>query len=86
MSQMLNKLCVKTFNNTNVITEIGVVKKVNSRTIHVDWGKKVWVYQNREFRWVPVTEEEFLQKYGKNKFSPEALVRAEELGLNIQKG
>ncbi|WNR46773.1 hypothetical protein [Paenibacillus roseipurpureus] len=83
MSEMVGKYCAKMFGKTGVILEIGVVKKVASRTVHVDWGKKTYVYQNREFTWVPLTKEEFEERYKKPKFSDTALVRAAELGLKI---
>jgi hypothetical protein len=83
MSDMLNKYCAKIFGKSGVIIEIGTVKKVTNRTIHVDWGTKTWVYQNKEFKWIPLTKEEFEEKYKKPKFSDGALARAEELGLKI---
>lgn len=83
VSEMVGKFCAKFFGKTGVILEIGVVKKVASRTIHVDWGTKTWVYQNRDFNWTPLTKEEFEVKYKKPKFSDAALVRAAELGLKI---
>ncbi|GGA10768.1 hypothetical protein GCM10008018_65060 [Paenibacillus marchantiophytorum] len=83
MSEMLNKYCAKLFGKTGVIIEIGVVKKVSNRTIHVDWGKKTWIYQNKDFIWVPLTKEEFETRYKKPKFSDGALIRAAELELKI---
>jgi hypothetical protein len=83
VSTMLDKFCVKTFGSTNLIIEIGMVKKVTNRTIHVDWGTKTWIYQNKDFRWIPLTKEELEKKYKKTKFSEDALKRAGELGLNI---
>jgi hypothetical protein len=83
VSELLNKYCAKTFGKTGVIIEIGQVKKVTNRTIHVDWGTKTWVYQNKDFRWIPLTKEEFEERYKKPKFSDGALVRAAELGLVI---
>lgn len=83
MSEMLNKYCAKIFGKTGVIIEIGVIKKVTNRTIHVDWGNKTWIYQNKDFIWVPLAKEEFEQKYKKPKFSDGALTRALELGLKI---
>ncbi|QYR20955.1 hypothetical protein KZ483_24935 [Paenibacillus sp. sptzw28] len=84
MKDILSKYCVKTFGSTNVVTEIGQVTKVASRTIHVDWGMKTWIYQNKDFRWVPLTKEEFEKKYKKAKFSEDALKRALVLGLDIK--
>lgn len=83
MSEMLNKYCAKIFGKTGVIIEIGIVKKVASRTVHVDWGTKTWIYQNKDFIWTPLSKEEFEEKYKKPKFSEGALARASELGLKI---
>jgi hypothetical protein len=83
VSEMLNKYCAKIFGKTGVIIEIGVVKKVASRTVHVDWGTKTWIYQNKDFIWTPLSKEEFEEKYKKPKFSEGALARALELGLKI---
>ncbi|MBC8081285.1 MAG: hypothetical protein H7X86_13145 [Gorillibacterium sp.] len=80
---ILGKFCAKTVGSTIVVTEIGVVKKVTNRTIHVDWGKKTWIYQNKDFRWVPLTKDEFERKYQKNRFAEDAQKRAVELGLEI---
>lgn len=49
----------------------------------MDWGKKTWIYQNKDFIWMPLAKEEFEQKYKKPKFSEAALNRAVELGLKI---
>lgn len=86
MSDMLNKFCVKTFGASNVVIEIGKIVKVNNRTIHVDWGKKPWVYQNKDFKWIPLTKEELETKYVKPKFnfSDDARKRALALGLEIK--
>jgi hypothetical protein len=84
MKDMVNKFCVKTFGSTRLITEIGKVSKVLNRTIHVDWGTKTWVYQNKDFRWIPLSKEEFEKKYSKSKFSEDALKRAAALGLEIK--
>ncbi|MFC4778244.1 hypothetical protein ACFO9Q_15705 [Paenibacillus sp. GCM10023252] len=78
---ILNKYCVRTVGATQVVVDIGQVTKVASRTVHVNWGAKTYVYQNREFNWVPLSKEEFEKKYKKNKFSEEAKARALELGL-----
>ncbi|MDF2815370.1 MAG: hypothetical protein K0Q81_1570 [Paenibacillus sp.] len=83
MNDMLNKYCAKTFGKTGVIIEIGKVSKITNRTIHVDWGTKTWIYQNKDFRWTPLTKEEFEARYKKPKFSDGALTRAQELGLEI---
>jgi hypothetical protein len=83
VSEMLNKYCAKLFGKTGFIVEIGVIKKVTNRTIHVDWGTKTWIYQNKDFIWMPLGKEEFEQKYKKPKFSEAALNRAVELGLKI---
>ncbi|WP_409345280.1 hypothetical protein [Paenibacillus sp. MBLB4367] len=81
---MLNKFCVKTFGSPGIITEIGKISKVASRTIHVDWGKKTWVYQNKDFRWIPLTKEELEAKYKKSRFTEDSLNRAQSLGLDIK--
>ncbi|MBP1960960.1 hypothetical protein J2Z65_000154 [Paenibacillus aceris] len=83
MSEMLNKYCAKLFGKTGFIVEIGVIKKVTNRTIHVDWGPKTWIYQNKDFKWMPLDKEEFEKIYKKPKFSEGALNRAAELGLKI---
>jgi hypothetical protein len=82
-ASVIDKFCVKTFGSTNVVTEIGKVKKVTNRTIHVDWGVKTWIYQNKEFPWIPLTMEEFEKKFKRAKFTEEASRRAEELGIAI---
>jgi hypothetical protein len=82
-NNVVDKFCVKTVGASKVVTEIGKVKKVTNRTIHVDWGVKTWIYQNKDFPWIPLTKEEFEKKYKRNKFAEEAIKRAEELGLNI---
>jgi hypothetical protein len=84
LNDIVNKFCVKTFGSTSIITEIGKIKKVANRTIHVDWGTKTWIYQNKDFRWIPLTKEELEKKYRKNRFSEDALKRAVELGLELK--
>ena len=79
MNTLLDKFCVKTFGSTKLIIEIGLVKKVTNRTIHVDWGTKTWIYQNKDFRWIPLTKDELEKKYKIHKFSEDALKRAGEL-------
>ncbi|MWC27755.1 hypothetical protein [Paenibacillus sp. MMS18-CY102] len=85
-SYLVGKFCIKTFGSseTSVVMEIGVVKKVASRTIHVDWGKKTWVYQNKDFKFTALTKEEVEQKYRKRKFTDVTLQRAIELGIEPQ--
>ncbi|EFM10593.1 hypothetical protein PaecuDRAFT_2505 [Paenibacillus curdlanolyticus YK9] len=85
-SSLVGKFCIKTFGSseTSVVMEIGVVTKVASRTIHVDWGKKTWVYQNKDFRFTPLSKEEVEQKYRKRKFTDETLQRALALGIEPQ--
>ncbi|NEW09495.1 hypothetical protein GK047_26505 [Paenibacillus sp. SYP-B3998] len=78
---LLGKYCIDTVGYA--VTKIGEIKKVTNRTIHVDWGHKVMVYINKDFRWVPVTKEEIEKKYKKNKFSQDALNRATSLGFVI---
>lgn len=80
---ILGKLCVKTAATGTVVTDIGVVSKVASRTIHVDWGKKTWVYQNKDFRFQPITPGEFATKYKKYKLADEVKARAAVLGLEV---
>jgi hypothetical protein len=82
---VVDKLCVKTVGASQVVTEIGKVTKVTGRTIHVDWGVKTWIYQNKDFQMIPLTKEEFEKKYKRNKFSDDAIKRAEALGLTIQR-
>ncbi|AZN40041.1 hypothetical protein [Paenibacillus albus] len=83
MKDILNKYCVKTFGVSGAIKEIGLVKKVAGRTIHVDWGMKVWIYQNKDFQWIPISKEELEAKYRKHKFTEEALKRAAALGIEV---
>lgn len=78
---VVDKFCVKTAGASQVVTEIGKVIKVTNRTIHVDWGVKTWIYQNKDFPWIPLTKDELEKKYKRNKFSDEAIKRAESLGL-----
>lgn len=80
---VVDKFCVKTVGSSQVVTEIGKVTKVTNRTIHVDWGVKTWIYQNKDFPWIPLTKEEVEKKYKRNKYSEEAIKRAEALGLAI---
>lgn len=80
---ILGKLCVKTSAAGMVVTEVGVVSKVASRTIHVDWGKKTWVYQNKDFRFLPMTPGEFATKYKKYKLADEVKARAAVLGIEV---
>jgi hypothetical protein len=80
---VVDKFCVKTVGASQVVTEIGKVTKVTNRTIHVDWGVKTWIYQNRDFPWIPLTKEEVEKKYKRNKFAEEAVKRAGDLGLVI---
>ena len=40
----------------HMVSKIGEIKKVNSRTIHVDWGSKVMIYTNKDVRSIPVSE------------------------------
>ncbi|WP_053374120.1 hypothetical protein [Paenibacillus sp. FJAT-27812] len=84
MNDIVNKFCVKTFGSSNLVTEIGKVTKVASRTIHVDWGMKKYVYQNKDFRWIPLTKEEVEKKYPKSKFTEDSLKRALAFGLEIK--
>ena len=51
-NSVLGKYCVVTIGH--MVSKIGEIKKVNSRTIHVDWGSKVMIYTNKDFagyRW-----------------------------------
>lgn len=84
MKDIVNKFCVKTFGTSSLVTEIGKVTKVASRTIHVDWGMKTWVYQNKDFKWIPLTKEEVEKKYPKSKFTEDSLKRALAFGLEIK--
>jgi hypothetical protein len=84
-SNAVDKFCIKTVGASQVVTEIGKVKKVTNRTIHVDWGVKTWIYQNKDFPWIPLTKEEVEKKFNRNKFAEDAIKRAEELGLDIQR-
>lgn len=84
MNDVVNKFCVKTFGSTSLIIEIGKIKKVTNRTIHVDWGMKTWIYQNKDFKWIPLTKEEVEKKYRKSKFSEDALSKAVAFGLEIK--
>jgi hypothetical protein len=84
-NNVVDKFCVKTVGASHVVTEIGKVKKVTNRTIHVEWGVKTWIYQNKDFPWIPLTKEEVEKKYKHNKFVEDAIKRAEELGLDIQR-
>jgi hypothetical protein len=81
----VDRYCVKTAGASQVVTEIGQVTKVTNRTIHVDWGIKVWIYQNKDFPWIPLTKDEVEKKYKRNKFSADAAKRAEALGLATQR-
>jgi hypothetical protein len=81
-NNILDKYCVDTIGFA--ISKIGTIKKVTNRTIHVDWGSKVMIYINKDFRWIPLTKEELEKKYKKNKFSQDALKRALALGLDIR--
>ncbi|TXK72369.1 hypothetical protein [Paenibacillus sp. N3.4] len=80
--QILDKYCVETIGYA--VSKIGKIKKVTDRTIHVDWGTKVMIYLNKDFKWIPVTKEEIEKKYKKNKFTDAMLKRALELGFTIQ--
>jgi hypothetical protein len=82
---VVDKFCVKTMGASQVVTEIGKVTKVTNRTIHVDWGTKTWIYQNKDFPWIPLTKEEVEKKYKRNKFAEDAIKRVEALGLTIQR-
>lgn len=85
MNDVVNKFCVKTFGSTSsLIIEIGKIKKVTNRTIHVDWGTKTWIYQNKDFKWIPLTKEEVEKQYKKSKFSEDALSKALAFGLEIK--
>jgi hypothetical protein len=81
----VDKFCVKTVGASQVVTEIGKVTKVTNRTIHVDWGVKTWIYQNKDFPWIPLSKDEVEKKYKRNKFSDDAIIRAEILGLATQR-
>jgi hypothetical protein len=81
----VDKFCVKTAGASQVVTEIGKVTKVTNRTIHVDWGVKTWIYQNKDFPWIPLNKDEVEKKYKRNKFSDDAIIRAESLGLSTQR-
>jgi hypothetical protein len=80
-NNLLDKYCVDTIGFT--ISKIGKIKKITNRTIHVDWGTKVMIYINKDFRWIPLTKEEIEKKYKKSKFSEDTLKRAAALGLVI---
>ncbi|BBH22264.1 hypothetical protein Back11_36090 [Paenibacillus baekrokdamisoli] len=79
---LLGKYCIVTIGH--VVSKIGEIKKVNNRTIHVDWGHKVMIYLNKDFRWIPMTKEEIEQQYKKSKFTAETLNRAAELGIEMK--
>ncbi|MFC5649287.1 hypothetical protein ACFPYJ_09120 [Paenibacillus solisilvae] len=81
-NSILGKYCVVTIGHR--VSKIGEIKKVNGRTIHVDWGHKVMIYMNKDFRWIPVTKEEIEETYKKSKFTEETLIRAAALGIEIQ--
>ncbi|SFK72569.1 hypothetical protein SAMN03159341_101281 [Paenibacillus sp. 1_12] len=81
-NSLLDKYCIDTIGFA--VSKIGVIKKVTNRTIHVDWGHKVMIYINKDFRWIPLTKEELEKKYKKNKFTEDMLRRAAALGLVIQ--
>ncbi|MBW7459671.1 hypothetical protein ACFOLF_13615 [Paenibacillus sepulcri] len=81
-NSILDKYCIVMIGYA--VSRIGQVKKVTGRTVHVDWGNKTMIYINKDFKWIPVTREEIETKYRKNKFTPESLKRAEELGLAIR--
>lgn len=81
-NNLLDKYCIDTIGFA--VSKIGVIKKVTNRTIHVDWGHKVMIYINKDFRWIPLTKEEIEKKYKKNKFTEDTLRRATALGLVIQ--
>jgi hypothetical protein len=81
-NSVLGKYCVVTIGH--MVSKIGEIKKVNSRTIHVDWGSKVMIYTNKDFRWIPVAKEEIEEKYKKSKFTEETLNRAVALGIEIR--
>jgi len=81
-NSILDKYCIATIGYA--VSGIGQVKKVKGRTVHVDWGHKTMIYINKDFKWVPLAKEEVEAKYRKNKFTPESLKRAEELGMDIR--
>ncbi|NHN30224.1 hypothetical protein [Paenibacillus agricola] len=80
-NNLLDKYCIDTIGFA--VSKIGLIKKVTNRTIHVDWGTKVMIYINKDFRWIPLSKEELEKKYKKNKFTADSLRRAESLGLVI---
>lgn len=80
-NNLLDKYCIDMIGFA--VSKIGIVKKVTNRTIHVDWGTKVMIYINKDFKWIPLTKEELEKKYKKNKFTADTLRRAESLGLVI---
>lgn len=82
MNPIVDKYCINMVGYA--VNEIGKVKKVSNRTIHVDWGTKVMIYRNQDFRWIPLSKEELEKKYTKSKFNEKSLKRAIELGLEIK--
>jgi hypothetical protein len=81
-NNLLDKYCIVMIGFA--VSKIGIIKKVTNRTIHVDWGTKVMIYINKDFKWIPLTKEEVEKKYKKSKFTEETLRRAAALGLVIQ--